>query len=203
MVNWRLVSAVPLFAKLDAPQIADIVALLTPLLVPPKYAVVRLGDAADTMYFIISGRVEVEIHPNPIELGAGEYFGEIGIIEKRQRTTAVISLTECQLLELNADNFWDLLEKYPAIHDELRQTMADRLAELEQTEIGLRFDQPASSRSRAAAASSNTSPQAPRAGWRKRRMNGCQGLSAPLACQRHSGTWLSRVQVAIPSAPES
>ncbi len=131
MVNWRLVSSVPLFTNLDAPQIADIVSLLTPLVVPPKYAVVRLGDEADTMYFIVAGRVEVEIYPKPVELEVGDYFGEIGILEKRHRTTAVIALTECQLLELRAEDFWDLLEKHPAIHDELKQTMAQRLAELE------------------------------------------------------------------------
>ncbi len=54
----------PLFQSLDATQVAEIVSVLMPLVVPSNYAVVRIGDDADSMFFIISGRLEVELPPN-------------------------------------------------------------------------------------------------------------------------------------------
>jgi voltage-gated potassium channel len=53
VVNWKLVSNVPLFQGLDAAQVAEIVSVLMPLVVPSNYAVVRVGDDADSMFFII------------------------------------------------------------------------------------------------------------------------------------------------------
>ena len=128
VVNWRLVSKVPLFAQLDAAQIADIVSLLTPIVVPAKHAIVRLGKDSDSMFFIVSGRVELDIRSQPIFLETGEFFGEIGLIEKRPRRASAIALTESQLLELKAEDFWRLMDSHPAIHEAVQQVMAERTA---------------------------------------------------------------------------
>lgn len=129
VVNWRLVSTVPLFAQLDAAQIAEIVGLLKPMMVPPNYAVLRLGEEADAMFFVVSGKLEVETHPKPVILGVGDFFGEIGLLQGRHRMAAVITLTEAQLLELGADDFWRLMETHPAIHETVKRVMEERLAE--------------------------------------------------------------------------
>jgi len=134
VVNWRLVSAVPLFSRLDASQIADIVSLLTPLVVPPDHAIVRVGEEADTMYFIVSGQVEIETYPKPIFLKSGEFFGEIGLLEKRKRTAAVISLTRCHLLELKAAAFWELAYQHPSLRENIEVVAKARMAELESGE---------------------------------------------------------------------
>lgn len=135
VVNWRLVSTVPLFSKLDAAQIGEIVSLLTPLQVPPNHAIVRVGEDADSMYFIISGRVEIEVQPQPILLGPGDFFGEIGLLEKRKRMTTVISLTRCQLLELKSEDFWRLVELHHSLQENIEAVADARLAELESGDI--------------------------------------------------------------------
>ena len=126
VVNWKLVSSVPLFSKLDATQVADIVSLLTPLVVPPSHMVVHYGEEADSMFFVVSGRLEVEVSPSPIQLGAGDFFGEMGLIEGGHRTASVVSLTECNLLELKADDFHRLLSVHPAIREAVDQVVAAR-----------------------------------------------------------------------------
>ncbi len=60
-VTWRLVAKVPLFARLDAILIADIAELLQPVVVPAKYTILKRDEPADSMYFIASGEVEVEV----------------------------------------------------------------------------------------------------------------------------------------------
>ena len=80
VVNGKLVSGVLLFKDLDAAQIAEIVSTLTPLAVPANYAVVRVGEEADSMFFIVSGKMGVEMLPKPFGVSEGEFVGEISIL---------------------------------------------------------------------------------------------------------------------------
>ncbi len=131
VVTWRLVAHVPLFTHLDAVAISDIAALLKPKLVPPEYTIVRRGEQADSMYFIASGEVKVDVHPTPLELKAGDFFGEIALLKECERTATVVAVTECQLLILDAKDFQRLLRDYPPINEAVTKVMSERLAQLE------------------------------------------------------------------------
>jgi voltage-gated potassium channel len=131
VVTWRLVAHVPLFTHLDAVAISDIAALLKPKLVPPAYTIVSRGEQADSMYFIASGEVEVEVRPTPHRLKAGDFFGEIALLKECERTATVTAVTECQLLILDAKDFRRLLRDHPPIADAVTKVMTERLAELE------------------------------------------------------------------------
>jgi len=117
VINWKLVSNVPLFSSLDAAQVAEIVSLLTPMVVPANHAVVRVGEPADSMYFVVSGRLEIELPPEPIWIEEGDFFGEMAIIESRRCGASVVALTECNLLELKADDFRKLRAEHPSIQE--------------------------------------------------------------------------------------
>ncbi len=133
VVTWRMVAKVPLFASLDAEKIAGIAALLKPWSVPARYTIIRRGEAADCMYFIVSGDVEVDLSPNTFHLTTGEYFGETGIISRTERVANVISITECKLLILEARELNRLLEDNPALANELKELTDRRLASAEIT----------------------------------------------------------------------
>jgi voltage-gated potassium channel len=135
VVSWRLVASVPLFKRLDAVRISDIVATLKAKNVPARHAIVRRGERADAMYFILSGEVLVDIHPQPKRLGPGDYFGEIALLKHAPRTATVVSETDCSLLVLGTDDFEHLLRNLPELDEQLRRTMAQRLAELERAGV--------------------------------------------------------------------
>ena len=127
IVSWDVVAKVPLFGSLTAAQIAEIAKLLRPRITIPGEVVARKGDMGDAMYFIASGRVEVRIEPEPIELKGGDFFGEISLVKQAPRTADVIASTSCQLLALRAQDFYDLIEQNPAIHETVQRTVAERL----------------------------------------------------------------------------
>ena len=129
VVNWGMVAKVPFFARLDAEKIAEIAELLNPWTIPARYTIIRRGEAADCMYFIVSGDVEVDLAPNALHLTTGEYFGELGILSRTARVANVISITECQLLVLEARDLNRLLEDNPVLADELKELAKRRLAE--------------------------------------------------------------------------
>jgi len=94
--------------------------------VPPRYTIVMQGEPGDSMFFIVSGEVEVEVQPRPIRMGPGQYFGEIALLQEAPRSATIVSVTECELLVLNAADFHRLLHEYPALNESIRETAKRR-----------------------------------------------------------------------------
>jgi len=130
-VSWRMVARVPAFHELDALTIAEIANSLRPMIVPPNQTVFRRGEHAESMFFIASGEVEVDVHPKPIRLGHGEHFGEIALIKHRPRSATVSAVTESQLMVLEVGDFRRLMEDHKELADHMVQITEERLAEME------------------------------------------------------------------------
>ncbi|MBC8267545.1 MAG: ion transporter [Rhodospirillaceae bacterium] len=130
-VTWQLVAGVPLFSKLDALRISEIAGLLHPKLVPARYVIVKRGEYADSMYFIVTGEVDVDVHPEHRMLSNGDFFGEIALLKDCARTATITTRTECQLLYLDAHDFHRLLDASPELRAPIEKAMEQRLAELE------------------------------------------------------------------------
>jgi voltage-gated potassium channel len=126
VVTWRAVAHVPLFAGLDAHVIAEIAQLLRPEIVPPRYSIMRRGDAADAMCFIVAGEVEVELPQGTVSLRSGQFFGEIALLYERPRSATVTAVTECHLLVLEVRDFRHLTQRYPEIDAAIRKVAAER-----------------------------------------------------------------------------
>lgn len=129
VVTWHAVARVPLLAGLDATRIAGITRLLKPQIVPANHAIVRRGEPADTMFFIVKGAVEVDVLPRPVRLGSGHFFGEIALIRDTVRTATVTAIEECQLLVLEVQDFRRLMTQMPDLKEKLERVAAERLDE--------------------------------------------------------------------------
>lgn len=127
VVTWNTVARVPLFATLDAAGIAAIARLLKPQIAPAQYAIVRRGEPATAMFFIMSGEVEVDVRPSPVHLRAGQFFGEIALLKESLRTATVTAVTETQLLALEAGDFRRLMEHYPELREKVNRIAESRL----------------------------------------------------------------------------
>ena len=128
VVTWHTVAKVPLFAGLDASRIAEIAGLLKREVVPAHYVVVRRGEPADAMFFIMSGEVEVDVQPHPVRLGRGLYFGEIALLHDTVRTATVTTVSESQLLALEVADFRRLLEAHPDLKAAIMEVADRRIA---------------------------------------------------------------------------
>ncbi len=128
MLTWDLVAQVPLFSALHATEIAEITQLLRPVEVMANEVIFHKDDVADSMYFIVSGELEVELPQHPRRLQASEYFGELGLLYHRPRTATVIAMSRAELLELDAKDLHRLFERKPKLHDQIMQEAERRLA---------------------------------------------------------------------------
>ena len=129
VVNWQSVARVPLFARLDANAIASVAQLLKPRSVSANQVIVRRGDIADSMYFIMEGEVEVDITPNPVRLKQGDFFGEIALVENVPRTATILSLTNCRLLVLETVDFERLTTQIPDLKEQIKRISDKRVSE--------------------------------------------------------------------------
>jgi len=127
--TWHLVAKVPFFSTLQATQIAQVAALLKLVRVIKGENVVRAGDEGDCMYFIVSGQVEVSGAAGTFVLKAGDFFGEIALLERRPRTASVRALSRCQLLVLDARDFQQFTASSPEILEAIRHTAQSRLSQ--------------------------------------------------------------------------
>jgi len=93
----------------------------------PGEKIISKGDIGNTMYFVSSGSVEVETSSEPVQLGTGEFFGEIALLDKRPRVADVNSLGFCQLLSLHRNDFIDFLEANPGVKTRVETAVAERL----------------------------------------------------------------------------
>jgi CPA1 family monovalent cation:H+ antiporter len=124
----KLVRRVSLFSGFSADRLYHISQLLKPMLAVPDEVILKQGEIGHAMYFISSGCVEVEVQPEPVRLGSGDFFGEIALIKDSRRTFTVKALGFCDLLVLGDADFNLFLDENPEIRKTLSET-ADKRAE--------------------------------------------------------------------------
>jgi NTE family protein len=92
----------------------------------------RAGDAADSCFLVVSGRLEVVVEtdegPRVVRaLGPGAAVGELALLTGEPRSAAVRALRDTRLLELDAVRFGALLERDPAFGATLARELARQL----------------------------------------------------------------------------
>jgi monovalent cation:H+ antiporter, CPA1 family len=123
----KLVRSVSLFSDFPPDRLDHISKLLKTMLAVPGELILKKGQIGHAMYFISSGCVEVEIQPNPVHLGSGDFFGEIALIKKYPRTFSIKALGFCDLLVLSDSDFNLFLDDNPEIRKILSETAEERI----------------------------------------------------------------------------
>jgi NADH dehydrogenase FAD-containing subunit/uncharacterized membrane protein YphA (DoxX/SURF4 family) len=120
---------------LDVPFRADI-AVLTPdaterlqrVHFEPNDEVIRQDERGDTAYIVQSGRLEVLKNGRKVgELGEGDYFGEIALLQDSLRTATVRCLTPCELTVLTGEDFQSLSVGSSMMAKAIRQQVEERM----------------------------------------------------------------------------
>jgi CRP-like cAMP-binding protein len=98
------------------------------------------GDAADRFYLIRQGLVKVSQAMPGGEmvrtyLCRGEYFGEIGLILQSPRTASCIAAEMVDLVEISADDFEQMLERFPTVKQQLTEVADSRKKAQEESTI--------------------------------------------------------------------
>lgn len=116
-------------AAADSPaEAAALVPFMRPATLPARHRIFRIGDAAEELYMVSTGRIRLpEIGK---DLGAGEIFGEVGLFSRDgKRTTSAVCLEECDLLVIDKARIVELCLRDSAFGYFLTKLIASRMDE--------------------------------------------------------------------------
>jgi uncharacterized membrane protein len=125
--------SVPLFASLDDEAASELRSLLSDKIVPQNTRLFKQGDKGDAMYLIESGRVRISIRDDDdqevtlAELAQGDFFGEMAIIDGRQRSADARVIEDAQFAILSRDSFLSFVRSNPDVALEMLSALTDRL----------------------------------------------------------------------------
>jgi CRP/FNR family transcriptional regulator, cyclic AMP receptor protein len=111
MVSTAVLKAVPLFSALPEEQLRTLAAMVIRRSSPRSTTVVAAGDATDSLYIVLSGRLKVMMSDAEGKeviltiLGPGEFFGEMGLIDESPRSASVVAIEPCELLSISKRDF--------------------------------------------------------------------------------------------------
>ena len=100
---------------LDETVLNDLAASAETLRVAHGETIITRGEAGSTMYFIISGGARV--HDGEVtwaNIGAGDVFGEMAVLDSEVRSASVTTESDSLLLSIERDVFYDALSNDPA-----------------------------------------------------------------------------------------
>ena len=110
-----LLESCDLFEHVADGDLTQLAAAAEELTVAAGEVVITEGDIPDAFYVVVAGTVGVVssgddgVPTRVPDLGAGDWFGEIGLIEAVPRTATVTALSDVRLMSIPGDVFLDAL----------------------------------------------------------------------------------------------
>ena len=118
---------IPMFAKLSRKQRKLLALRADEVDVQPGSLVCRKGDSGDELYVIEEGTAEVVRDEQYLdELGPGDFFGEMGILDDAPRNAHVVASTPMTLMILSGAALKELQREKPELAREISSTIEQR-----------------------------------------------------------------------------
>ncbi len=124
---------VPLFESLDDEAAKKLCQLLETLDCEAQKVLFRAGDAGDAMYLIERGKVRISVQATDgreltlTELGRGDFFGEMVLLDGQPRSANAAVAEESRLAVLSREHFLSFMRSNPNVALEMLTALANRL----------------------------------------------------------------------------
>ena len=128
----EILAQVPLFAGLSKSDLREVASLATRLDLTAGSELTHQGEMGGEFIVVLDGTVDVVIDGEVVATcGPRDYFGEIALLEGRERTATVVAKTRVAVNVIGRREFLTLLSEFPQIDAQLRGAVQARLAENE------------------------------------------------------------------------
>lgn len=137
-----VLSQVPIFASLSRRQLQAVERILHRRRYATGETVFKQGDPGVGMYIVASGRILISQDPGAVELaelGDGDFFGEIALLNETPRSATATALEATTLYGFFQPDLISILERQPRIGVVVLRGLAEIAGErLVRTEMQLR-----------------------------------------------------------------
>jgi len=120
---------VPFFSGLSKRELATVAQQTDEIDVAPGHELTRQGDSGQEFFVIIDGTAEVLRDEAPIaELGPGEFFGEMALLDEDRRTATVKAISPMKVLVMTRTSFRTIDRSMPQFHSAVVDAIKARRA---------------------------------------------------------------------------
>jgi CRP/FNR family cyclic AMP-dependent transcriptional regulator len=140
----EVLGRIPLFAGLDADDRAALWGMMKAERFGPQQPVIWIGETGTDFYVVQHGAVIV-VAPNEVgeevtlaNLGPGQFFGELSLLDGGPRTASVRSITESTLLILSREEFQAFIVSHPSAAVHILAELGRRTREMIEKVRGIR-----------------------------------------------------------------
>jgi uncharacterized membrane protein len=129
----RYLALVPLFRRLDQRELVKLSEEVDRVSFSSGEAIFHEYDQGDGLYVVESGAVRIWVHDSDIkqvtllELKSGDFFGELSVLDKGERSANATAVTDCVLHRLRRDDFHEFLLDHPYVAVDLICEIGSRL----------------------------------------------------------------------------
>lgn len=128
---------VPLFSRLGPRELERLGQLADEVEVGLDTVLAEQGRLGHEFFIVMDGRVSVLDDGRPVaQLGPGEFFGEIALLESRPRTATVRADGITRLLVVAHREFHSLMDEFPEVRQAVLDALVERLRRVEGTTTG-------------------------------------------------------------------
>jgi CRP/FNR family transcriptional regulator, cyclic AMP receptor protein len=125
----ELIKGVPLFSELGKRELNEVASIADEIDLREGKELTVEGQPGREFFVIIEGDAVVRRGDREINrLGAGDFFGEIALVDDRPRTATVVAESPLRALVVTDRAFRTLLDRSPEIENKVMSARAARLA---------------------------------------------------------------------------
>jgi uncharacterized membrane protein len=115
----RSLSRVPLFKRLDASELEHLAEEIDQVNYKAGETIFNEHDRGDALYILEQGTVRIWIYDEDVkdvtlaELKPGDFFGELAVLDRGERSSSATAITDIHLHRLSSDDFQQFLIDHP------------------------------------------------------------------------------------------
>ena len=117
----------PLFESLSKKELREVAGNADEIGLPQGKTLVSEGDFSYEFFVIEEGSAEVLIHGDRVaELGPGDFFGEMGLLEHQQRNASVVATSPLTVIVMTGGAFRQMARAMPRVGEKISAAVKER-----------------------------------------------------------------------------
>jgi CRP-like cAMP-binding protein len=121
--------SLPLVEGLSRKEIDRLSRVMDEIDLPEGKELAKEGEFAYEFFIIEEGTASVQRGGERVrELGPGDFFGEIGLLESERRTASVITSSPMRAIVMTGRDFRTMEEELPRVAQQIQEKIRERLA---------------------------------------------------------------------------
>ena len=127
-MDAKRLAAIPLFAGLSRREREQVARWADEIDEPAGYHLVDQGTFAHEFFVLIDGTVEVRKDDQHLtDLGPGDFFGEIALVEQERRTATVTATEPVRAIVMHSREFGAMRDEMPAVAARIEAAIRERM----------------------------------------------------------------------------